>query len=209
MKNPKIRLVILCLLTVRSVGTPRFDGATFFMENEIWKDVIGYEGFYQVSNQGRLRSVERIVPREYRGPVKVKEKIINWHKIKGGYFQVGLSKDGKGQKQYLISRLVAIHFIPNPLNLPEVNHKFGDKSDNRAISLEWMTVSDNRKHAFANGFNKNLYGAAARNAKPVFDSTTGIGYGCITDALLARGIKKGCYMTRRHRNKDNMGIIIL
>lgn len=109
---------------------------------EVWKDIPGYYGYYQVSNIGRVRSCDRkvFIPnygrwctpsyKFYRGEIK-KLKYNN-----NGYLRVQLYKNNK-EKSWLVHRLVAIAFIPNPYNLPEVNHKNEMKTDNRVENLEW------------------------------------------------------------------------
>jgi hypothetical protein len=98
------------------------------MENEIWKNIEGYEGLYQVSNLGRVRSLN------YKNTGR--KKILSAGKTKGGYLHVVLCKNGKLSCKY-IHRLVAEAFIPNPNNLPEINHKSEDKTLNTVKSLEW------------------------------------------------------------------------
>ena len=105
---------------------------------EIWKDVIGYEGLYQVSNLGRVKSLDRfcIDGRKRCGQI-MKQVIRN-----GGYFSVGLRK-GKGQKAYLVHRLVAEAFIPNTDNKPCVDHINTIRTDNRVCNLRWCTYKEN------------------------------------------------------------------
>ena len=105
---------------------------------EIWKDVIGYEGLYQVSNLGRVKSLDRfcIDGRKRYGQI-MKQVITN-----GGYFAVGLRK-GKGQKRYLVHRLVAEAFIPNTDNKPCVDHINTIRTDNRVCNLRWCTYKEN------------------------------------------------------------------
>lgn len=98
------------------------------MEN--WKAIEGYEGLYEVSDLGRVRAVN--------GKIKKPDN-------DRGYLKVGLWLNGK-RKNHRIHRLVAKAFIPNPYNRKEVNHKARDKSDNRAISLEWVTPLQNKRH---------------------------------------------------------------
>ena len=99
---------------------------------EIWKDVKGYEGLYQVSSWGNVKSLERIDNNNH----PIKEKIIKFYKTIGGYIQVCLWKNGK-VKHFQIHRLVAQAFIPNPYNLPEVNHKDENPLNNCVENLEW------------------------------------------------------------------------
>lgn len=109
---------------------------------KIWKNIPGYNGIYQVSNSGKVRSYAG-----HKGfgrrtePIYLKER-----EISGGYKQVTLSKDNK-RYQKLVHRLVAQAFIPNPKNKPEVNHIDGDRGNNVFANLEWVTRSENVRHA--------------------------------------------------------------
>ncbi len=114
----------------------------FIMENqeEIWKSVVGYIGFYEVSNFGRVKSLPR--PNNGFG-TRIKSRIMKPDLGKRGYYRVGLYTNGLSKK-YMVHRLVAIAFIDNPENKPEVNHINGIKHDNRIENLE------NTHHAWNN-----------------------------------------------------------
>lgn len=124
--------------------------------SEKWKDIEEYEGIYQVSNLGKVRSKDRLVNRIVRGAFSEYMKrgsIMTPNKIGSNYLRVELSKDSK-RKKYYIHRLVAQAFIPNPNNLPCVNHKDGNKLNNNVDNLEWCTYKDNNVHAKDTGLNK-------------------------------------------------------
>ena len=104
------------------------------MTNEIWKDIEGYEGLYQVSNTGKVKS--------FRGN---KEKILKATVMPHNYRRVQLSKDGKN-RGFFVHRLVAKAFIPNPDNLPIINHKDEDPSNNNMENLEWCTYKYNSNY---------------------------------------------------------------
>ena len=105
------------------------------MQGEIWRDIPGYEGKYQVSSLGRVKSF-------------VNKGLILKAADKGqGYMKVSL---GYGH-QYYVHRLVAMAFLPNQENRPQVNHKNCNPSDNRLVNLEWVTRKENLGHASRNG----------------------------------------------------------
>lgn len=117
---------------------------------EIWKDIAGYEGYYQVSNYGRVKSLKRWVLSKNNKKMPVKEKILKLQNDKDGYKTVELNKNSKGI-HFRVHRLVADAFIPNPENKPEVNHINGIKYDNLLENLEWNTDLENRTHAIETG----------------------------------------------------------
>ena len=123
---------------------------------EIWKDIKGYEGLYQVSNQGRVKSLARYVQNHTKMQFlqeKIKEPSERKKKEgKQGYLVLQLYKENKS-KNYYVHRLVAEAFVANPNNKRTVNHINGDKHDNRAINLEWNTYAENNEHACKTGLN--------------------------------------------------------
>lgn len=119
------------------------------MEN--WKAVNGFEGWYEVSDKGRIRSVERTITHSCGKVQTNPSKILKpqLQKIGKGYFTVQLYKNSKHYKRYL-HRLIAEHFIPNLDNKPQVNHIDGNPRNNSIDNLEWVTVSENLQHAIDN-----------------------------------------------------------
>lgn len=111
-----------------------------------WKFISGYEFYYEVSNDGLVRSVSRAVKDHNSSRNKLIQSRILRPGIRAGYLGVHLWKNGKGQNAY-IHRLVAETFVPNPENKPQVNHKDGDRMNNYFKNLEWTTSSENHKHA--------------------------------------------------------------
>lgn len=126
---------------------------------EIWKSINGYEGKYEISNLGRVRS-------------NSKHKKINEDKClspapnKRGYLTVSLFKNGKHLTKK-IHRLVAQAFLPNPENKPQVNHIDGDKTNNCVDNLEWATQEENIQHSYKLGLHKRFFGKDNHLSKTV------------------------------------------
>ena len=112
---------------------------------EIWKDIPGYEGLYQVSSLGNIKSCQKILKYRNGKNVHRKETIMSLNKSFGQYLTVGLSKNNK-RKLYNVHYLVAITFIDNPNNLPCINHKDEDKFNNSVNNLEWCSYSYNVRY---------------------------------------------------------------
>ena len=117
---------------------------------EIWKDVIGLEGHYQISNKGRIKSLERIFRPETNGVGKIGGIVMRPGKYSGEYLHIVMSKDGV-RHDAAIHRLVALHFISNPENKPCVNHIDYNPGNNHVDNLEWCTYKENADHSFNNG----------------------------------------------------------
>lgn len=115
------------------------------MENEIWKDIAGYEGLYQISSFGNVKSLLRTVDRGVSGLLVIKEKILKVGLDNAGYYHVSLCKNNKGVT-LKIHRLVAINFIENKLNVDEVNHIDRNKLNNNISNLEWVSKRENCTH---------------------------------------------------------------
>lgn len=156
---------------------------------EIWKDIPNYEGLYQVSNTGRIKSIPHSIKANKCGGTRVTEEHIKsvttgWH----GYVWVSLCKNGK-QKTHSVHRIVANAFVENKNNLPCVNHKDGNKENNTVENLEWCTVHENQIHASKNGL--------LSKSKKVICIETGVVYQSSGEAerdtnICARNIRSAC-----------------
>lgn len=112
------------------------------MKNEIWRPVVGYEGLYEVSSHGRVKSLSRL---DARGALR-RERMLQPGTVTDSYQQVSLRRDGEA-KAFLVHRLVALAFVANPEALPIINHKNGVRADNRAENLEWCSQLQNVRHS--------------------------------------------------------------
>lgn len=116
---------------------------------EIWRDIQGYEGVYQISNLGNVKRLAYTIknpgPRANGSILSFKEHLLKPRKITHGYLSVALYKNGT-RKDYKLHRLVATHFISNPNGLPEVNHKDENKQNNCVDNLEWCTHKYNANY---------------------------------------------------------------
>lgn len=139
-------------------------------ENEIWKNIPKYNGYYSVSNMGRIRSNSRLICKSDGNNQTIKERILNQNSNGNGYMCVYLCVNRK-KKMFTVHRLVANAFVLNPKGKPTVNHKNGIKNDNRSENLEYNTISENIKHAYDNGLRKSYmkgkFGIKSVNSRPV------------------------------------------
>lgn len=127
---------------------------------EIWKDIPGYEGYYQASSCGRIKSIQRLVNthNQFRKSLmNIRERILKPATNRHGYSIVVLYINNT-QKTISVHRLVARTFIPNPLGKIQVNHIDGIKSNNHVENLEWNTNSENVKHSFSTNIRPPTYG---------------------------------------------------
>lgn len=132
--------------------------------NEIWKAIPGYENFFEVSNLGNFRSLDRLVPYRNRKMRNYPGKALKVEQMEDGYQRIVLMRDGI-RKRYMCHRLVAEAFIPNPNNLAQVNHKDGIRNNNTVENLEWCTQSQNERHSI-DVLGKSMKGKT--NPKKVF-----------------------------------------
>lgn len=163
--------------------------------NEIWKDIPNYEGMYQVSSLGRVKSLDRTIVNSLGRIIKYKGKIRATQKHNQGYLSLCLRN---GAKQYLVHRLVASAFIENKQNKEFVNHKNGDKTDNRVENLEWCTRQENENHAFKTGL-KNSSGTANTQAKLKDSDVIYIRNTTLPSKRLAHKFKVSCATINRVR----------
>lgn len=157
---------------------------------EIWKDIKGYDGKYQVSNCGRVRRLRKTVP----------PRILKLQPSHNGYLQATLFRDGK-PKHLLVHRLVAQAFIGNPEGKSCVNHINGIKTDNRADNLEWVTHAENTQHALTTGlmtqgeerYNAKLTNEQARYIRNNPDNLSGVELAAVlgTDKTVISAIQRG------------------
>lgn len=122
---------------------------------EEWKPIKGYEGLYEINNFGEVKALVRIKNCN-RGYGKIKEHIMKQTNCRSAYYRVPLTNRNHIKKYYLVHRLVAMTFISNPDNFKDVNHKDGNKLNNRVDNLEWCTRSYNLYHAYNNGLRPTI-----------------------------------------------------
>ena len=164
--------------------------------NTVWKPVVGYEGLYEVSENGEVRNVKT-------------QKVLS-PRNSTSYSMLALFNNGK-RKDLKVHRLVAKSFLPNPQNKPQVNHKDGNKLNNHFENLEWCTNSENQKHAYKTGlrkvtdYQKEIVKIAVSKAhsKPVIDMQTGIKYSSLTEGCNKVNMNPSTANKQIHRKTKN------
>mgnify|MGYP003653408726 CR=1 FL=1 len=180
---------------------------------EVWKEIKDYEGYYEISNLGRVNSLSRKV--SYNNKItrerlfrKTNEFILKKQHTRG-YAFVSLCKDGTC-KQMRVCRLVAINFISNPENKSDVNHIDGVKTNDNLINLEWNTRSENMKHAVENNLVKIRKGGDNKNSKKVICLLTGKVFDSILYASEYINMSQ-CQLSRilrgKYKNNTNLKLI--
>jgi len=199
-KTLKICLAILCLLPFRAVGLPQSGGATFFMEAEIkthpitgkkikelWKDIEGFEGYYRISNYGRVESLQRRVKRVRKG-------VTDFYLLKGGIMTPSIGSHGylaitprKGNVKYgfTIHQLVAKAFLKNLFKYRTVNHIDRNITNNFYLNLEWCSDRENITYAFYKRNKSSRY--------------TGVSYDKTNDKWLGYAYNKGKLILKSKR----------
>ena len=168
---------------------------------EVWKYIDGYEGYYQVSNLGNIKSVDRVI--KYKSDGQRLYKGINFKQeiTKDGYRRVVLMKEGVKQR-YMIHRLVAQAFIENIENKPYINHIDGDKGNNVVSNLEWCTNSENVLHADSIGL-RSMSNHQPSNSKCILCVEKGMEFKSISKALKWLGVTNNSISTITRAIKNN------
>jgi len=167
---------------------------------EIWKSIKGYEGLYEVSNLGNVKSYW------FKNPKILKKRVG-----KRGYLIVDLVKESKGKRKvFSVHRLVAEAFIENVKNKQVVNNIDGDKTNSNVSNLEWCTYSENSKHAYDTSLNRSLDNFIGKQSKIVLDLSTGVYYDSIKEACDVLGLLRTTlsrYLSGQRKNKTNLILV--
>lgn len=168
---------------------------------EVWKPIVGTKGFIEVSNKGRVRSLLRGTP-----------KILKTQIDNNGYHRIRVTIE-RIKMSYKVHREVAKAFIDNPNNLPQVNHKDGNKSNNSVSNLEWVTNQENAHHAIENGLWGSVFEASRKEnesrKKPILAYRIDGVYPCtryyesISEAERAIGSRHICDVLKGKRKQAN------
>lgn len=156
---------------------------------EIWKDIPGYEGIYQASSFGRIKSVPHMIKANINGGRRItEERFKALHKGWHGYLWVSLCKGGKAKTQS-VHRVIANTFLENKNNYPDVNHKDGNKLNNNVDNLEWCTTKQNQIHAAVNGLLGNSKKVRCVETNKIYQSSGEAERDC---GICGRNIRSAC-----------------
>lgn len=172
--------------------------------DEIWAPIANYEGYYEISNLGNVKSCERTRKGKHNTTCVVREKLKTPCPDQDGYLVVTLYKDSANET-VRVHRLVAQAFIANPENKPQVNHIDGDKRNNIVNNLEWVTNIENIRHSIAKGlrdYSKIVEKSRQVNCKPVICVETGYKYASIQSLITELGISYDTFHTFIDSNTD-------
>lgn len=172
---------------------------------EIWVDVPGFYGLYQVSNTGKIKTIDRPTKHNYGG-IAIKKSRIMKLTSNNGYLGSRFNKDGK-YKQFLVHRIVALAFMHNPENKPCVNHKDGDKANNNVGNLEWCTYLENQTHADATGL-RNIVGENNGRAKLSIEDVSIIRNLCKSESSLEIAKRFGVTQQNINSIKKNKSWVV-
>jgi len=163
---------------------------------ERWLPIVGFDGLYDISNFGRIKSIQRVVFEKSGKKKSVKERIVSIQQFPNKYLVCRLWKENK-ESNFLVHRLVGAAFIENEQNKPEINHKYGDVEDNFYLNLEWATRSDNIQHSY-DVLNRKppcnmrgKFGKLHPNSKRIYCPTLGIYFESSRIAERELGISQG------------------
>ena len=183
-----------------------------------WKDIKGYEDDYEISSDGIVRSKDRIRVDTLGRKRFFKGRVLNPDVAPSGYYRVTLARGRKNTKQFYLHRLIAQHFIPNPNNLPEINHKDGNKLNNSIDNLEWCTYQENTCHAYKHGLiihvrgkdhpNYGKFGSNSKKSKKIISIDLATNerkeYGSIIetkkDGFCPSEVSRSCHYGIAHKN---------
>lgn len=180
------------------------------MVKEVWRPVRGFEGYYEVSDQGSVRSIDRVVEATNR-TMHIRGKVLTPCLKKEGYLAVGLYRDGREKRMY-VHRMVAEAFVPRPEGCDYVDHINCVRDDPRAENLRWVTASENVRHSIDEGhYDVDRHReylsseharrrAAEANRCPVVRDD-GVIYGSVAEAAEAMGYKTGSVLSRHLNGK--------